>query len=414
MKEHLTESEQRVDALMKEAMNQEIPSEVVAGARQQLAVFRRQMENQELDSNDASPGLSFGSEKGLRFRRPAFAVIALAAAIVVAGILLWGPSHNRIYAQAVKLLANAPTLSCKLVTEGISVAAVFKEPGFVRSEITQEGSTGIYIENRTEGKGIWIYPERKTYREVNANLMQPPPEVSFINFLKSMPEHADEAIGERSIEGKTAKGFRAEYQGGSCSVWIHADTAEIVRIEFEAGVVSDFRFNKPVDDALFDLTPPAGYQKELNTLEVVQKKVTEAREVGPKGGLPLLYVDEMISLWHSGKQAEAVELFLAIPQVDSVAVAILECLGVKESDLPRLDSAKLTRIQKQFLEAAKAAKQLSRAIRSRISKAKNDGALGETELWKKRHQAFGRELMSPDYAAILNLVGVAIRKYEFK
>ena len=421
MKNHLTDSETNLDALLKETLNQETPPEAEAAGREQLASFQRRLTNRDRNADSASGIASSARPTNLLFQPRAIAAMALAASIVMAGVLFWNPAQNRVYAQAVERVEASRTFTCKITMKetmngqsGKSVVSIaFKEPGFVRSVLANGTSTNTSVLDLSNGRGITFSSTQRTYTQLGPNLTPTMAGIDLITFWKSLPERADSPIGEQSLNGKTARGFRVKHTDRTYTVWIYPDTREIVRIEDGSTVMTDLKFGGSLDDSLFELTPPAGYRKAPNALERVQDKVNAALQDKSDAHSQLLYVNEIISLWHSGRKDDAMKLALETPQAKPKSVTVLECLRVKESDIPTLDPDQRARIQRQFNEAATAAKQLCREIRVRIAKADKAGDSDTSEIYKQRHQAFGRKLMKSNYAALLNLVGTAIYKFKF-
>ncbi|MDA1274995.1 MAG: hypothetical protein O2960_13250 [Verrucomicrobia bacterium] len=184
--------------------------------------------------------------------------------------------------------------------------------------------------------------------------------------------------------------------------------ARNLRIEYPRAVY------QPLDDDLFDLTPPPGYQRELNPLERIAARIEAALAADGEEPGGLLHVKEALTLWHEGDKEEALSLLLGDPQPEPGPVRLLESLTLRESDLPMLEPSHLTELGEQFGTVASAAKELGREIRSRVREAEEAGETAQAALLKKRHKALGRELMRPDYVSILNLVGLSFyNNYQF-
>lgn len=72
-------------------------------------------------------------------------------------------------------------------------------------------------------------------------------------------------IGKKTIDGKTVVGFVAHSSMGGMTLWADPRTARPVRIELDMpamktrGVLSNFRYDIPLDPSLFSLEPPPGY-----------------------------------------------------------------------------------------------------------------------------------------------------------
>ena len=73
-------------------------------------------------------------------------------------------------------------------------------------------------------------------------------------------------VGEKVIGGKKTKGFKVPTSSGEEIIWADMDTRLPVEIDDPRGTDTDFQWNLPLDESLFSLTPPAGY--ELTTRQM--------------------------------------------------------------------------------------------------------------------------------------------------
>ena len=71
--------------------------------------------------------------------------------------------------------------------------------------------------------------------------------------------------GQKEIGGRAAVGFFTKCSMGNMTLWADPHTAKPIRIELDMpamktqGVLDNFRYDVPLDSALFSLKPPAGY-----------------------------------------------------------------------------------------------------------------------------------------------------------
>ena len=76
-------------------------------------------------------------------------------------------------------------------------------------------------------------------------------------------------IGDKTFENRPCKGWQVANSEGTVTVWADQKTAEIVRVEIEAGIVrtvmSDFKFNPKLDESQFSLEVPKGYEVVVKT-----------------------------------------------------------------------------------------------------------------------------------------------------
>jgi outer membrane lipoprotein-sorting protein len=216
--------------------------------------------------------------------------LATAAAIIVAVLVSFhylGGSASNAYADIAERLQKARTLLYTVTTttpiEGVpdmKMEVAFKEPGYMR--MTMPGGY-VSVMDCMQGKALSVIPARKQFVEMDmSNLPDDSGRRQFdaIEKLRSLPERADEVLGERQIDGRTVQGYRVTEDGVTNTVWIDPKTRELIEVEMEfdnapgmSGTMSDFRFDVELDDALFSLTPPDGYAR----LEI-QVDVSEASE----------------------------------------------------------------------------------------------------------------------------------------
>ncbi len=218
---------------------------------------------------------------------------AAAAAIIIAVLIglhyLAGPlaGTSTVFADVAERLHKARTLLYTVTTstavEGMPdmrMEIAFKEPGYMR--MTMPGGY-ISVMDCIQGKALSIIPERKQFIEMDMSNL--PDDVGRRQFdaierLRTLPQRADEVLGERVMDGRTVQGYRVTEEGVTNTVWVNPKTRELVEVKTEfdnapgmSGTMSDFRFDVELDDTLFSLTPPDGYTR----LEI-QVDASEASE----------------------------------------------------------------------------------------------------------------------------------------
>jgi hypothetical protein len=126
-----------------------------------------------------------------------------------------------------------------------------------------------------KSKAITLVPEKKF--AVVLDLKKVPNEGIAKNWLEDVrqqiraaidgPQNDVKTLGQRSIDGRAAVGFRLRVSERAMTVWADPETALPIRVESTSGfaqpksqhVLTDFRFNVDIDESLFSLEPPAGY-----------------------------------------------------------------------------------------------------------------------------------------------------------
>lgn len=206
--------------------------------------------------------------------------VAVAAGVVLAvalGLSLFGNSRTgSAYARVADLLHNARTLTYSLVTKTgvesmptVRLDVAFKEPGLFRTA-TADGYVTLLEATPDGARGISLIPGTKSYVAFQmAHVTDDPGKDpwAIVEQLRTLPEKADEALGVRDIDGRTLDGFRIREADATTTVWIDPKTGDLVRAELEFAnapgmnmILSDVRVDAEVDDSLFSMTPPEGYE----------------------------------------------------------------------------------------------------------------------------------------------------------
>jgi len=207
--------------------------------------------------------------------------LAIAAVILIAATItlyfIAGPfgATGKVYAEVAERLHKARTMIYNVTTsppvEGMpdmEMIVAFKEPGLMR--MTMPGGY-ISVMDSVSGKCLSIIPERKQFIEID---MSNPPDdtgrsqLDAIEKLRTLPERADEELGERTMDGRKLQGFRVTEEGVTNTVWIDTGTRELVEVNAEfanapgmSATMTGFQFDVDLDDAQFSLNPPAGYSR---------------------------------------------------------------------------------------------------------------------------------------------------------
>lgn len=221
--------------------------------------------------------------------------LATAAAVIIAALIGFhylGGSASNVYADVVERLQKARTLLYTVTTstaiEGMPdmrMEIAFKEPGYMR--MTMPGGY-ISVLDGIQGKGLSIRPDKKQFIEMDmSNLPDDAARRQFdaIERLRTLPERADEVLGERTVDGRVVQGFRVNEDGEIVTVWIDRQTRELIIVEREfpnvpgiSATMTDFQFDVELDDALFSLAPPDGYTRmeiQVDASEVAEQDLIE-------------------------------------------------------------------------------------------------------------------------------------------
>ena len=265
-----------VDELVGDALRKEMPPASERRMRAHLATLRNRIA--------AGRPKSFAG-RILQMPRWARVVPIAAAALIVAAVgayFLWTP--RVAFAEVIEQVREARTLSFKMTsqvtlpsgqnqsTEG---ECLVMEPGLFRYEVNGT----VMVMDGSKGKGLVLNEQTHTamVMTMTGKAAAANPGASFLETLRALKDRAAETLGEREMDGHRAVGFRvdagpAPVQGGltafgGCTLWADVQTGFPVRVEMTTemmgmkvnAAMTDFVVNPPLDEALFDVTPPEGY-----------------------------------------------------------------------------------------------------------------------------------------------------------
>ncbi len=262
-----------VDDLIRRRTHVQVPAEVEERLRSRLTEFRTRVE-QRPPGRLRTLAYSLIDSRALR-------VAAMSAALLVvvaAGVMLIPRESraNQVFAAAAAQLRNAQSLEYTVVLNAKPYVAVdfsYLAPGYRRI------SCSWGIEVRTDGvtgKQLGLFHGARTYLTEGGKQVESQAETEkFAEQLRSLPQTADEVLGEQRIGERTLIGYRLHKapNGGlpepkAVDIWIDAATREPDHVDItvqEQGEpehkmhIQNIRAGAQVNRALFDLTPPAGY-----------------------------------------------------------------------------------------------------------------------------------------------------------
>jgi outer membrane lipoprotein-sorting protein len=205
--------------------------------------------------------------------RPFIRWIFAAAAIVVFAVLLSlyaGHSTAAVWADVGDNLNKAQTVSLKVTVFQGKELRNEQETSFRgnRMRVESKGSIGIF--DMTSGKMLLLTPEGKSaYLGTLEDAKKQGWRNWFADLKNIVGNRNAKQIDAKKIDDRPCNGWQVVNSEGTVSVWADKKTAEIKRVEIEAGIVrtimSDFRFNRDIDPSQFSLEPPAGYETVVKT-----------------------------------------------------------------------------------------------------------------------------------------------------
>ncbi len=207
-------------------------------------------------------------------------ISSVCAAVVVAltALFVWmnlrGSRRSVVFADVVTNLQAVQSLSVDAILRRPESPEVRFHSDAAGARYRKTSSDGlIQIADGSQGKMLVLHPEGKTARirsyEVAAKETRP---VDFLlGRVESWRDQAVEDMGEKHLDGRLVVGFRARtadeaQRERQIDVWVDPETQLPVRIEMHyqddgvSLVIHNFAWNPALDESLFSLDPPEGYE----------------------------------------------------------------------------------------------------------------------------------------------------------
>ncbi len=220
--------------------------------------------------------------------------------LAIAGVAFWFYEGGATYALAdfLEPIREAKTVKCKVTTEFTAqsvrlkllpeamqrdlrkTTSVFMMLGATRSRretVNPDKSKTIHIWDGGQGKSISLLPAQKraeVFDDANKRREKTPGGGDPVAGWRSMlldahdrPDTKRESLGEKVIDGRQVVGFRISSPATVFEVWGDPKTGLPARVGWTTAAVpdvkctmSDFEFNVDMDESLFSVEPPAGYE----------------------------------------------------------------------------------------------------------------------------------------------------------
>ena len=303
-----------MDEMIRRATRVEVPAGVEDRLRGRLMEFRTRVEHRPPN------------------HRPALRVMAMAAALlaaVAAGLVLIPrqSSASRVYAAAAAQLRSSQSLEYTIVlnaTPYVAVEISFLAPGFRRINC----SWGIEVRaDGTTGKQIALFHATRNYVAEEGKQVQSSDD--FLEQLRSLPQAADEMLGEQWAGGTRLIGYRLHKAPPNTGIsgpqafdiWVDAATRETHHVDItiqEEGKpthqmhIQNIRSGAPIDRSMFDLTPPAGYTAMVKPgpTDSTQKTWALRPEIKPTSTVVAVVVPMSGSYLQASAALQQVEAYL--------------------------------------------------------------------------------------------------------
>ena len=214
------------------------------------------------------------------------AVIAIA---VLIGINLTGRS-GVAFADIVQPFLTARTATFKMTMEVQGAPTqtfdcLYAEPIRMR-QTTTDGSV-VVISDLRQGKIVTLIAAQKQAVVMEITNIPDDPNENQFNMFGEIRRHIQEAqeapddsvtfLGEQQIDGRTVVGYRVQKPAVDLTIWADRQTQLPVELKNVAGpttyTMTDIAFDVDLDESLFDLTIPDGY--EVGTLHADATEPTE-------------------------------------------------------------------------------------------------------------------------------------------
>jgi len=303
-----------MDEMIRRATRVEVPAGVEDRLRGRLMEFRTRVEQRPPN------------------HRPVLRVMAMAAALlaaVAAGLVLIPrqSSASRVYAAAAAQLRSCQSLEYTIVlnaTPYVAVEISFLAPAYRRINC----SWGIEVRaDGTTGKQIALFHATRNYVAEEGKQVQSSDD--FLEQLRSLPQAADEMLGEQWAGGTRLIGYRLHKAPPNTGIsgpqafdiWVDAATRETHHVDItiqEEGKpthqmhIQNIRSGAPIDRSMFDLTPPAGYTAMVKPgpTDSTQKTWALRPEIKPTSTVVAVVVPMSGSYLQASAALQQVEAYL--------------------------------------------------------------------------------------------------------
>ncbi len=155
------------------------------------------------------------------------------------------------------LLNGKPRDSMRLIVSG---------PNLVRSEF----AGGYSVSDFRAHKVIIVDSKRKHATVLEGTAFPVPEQTNFYLLFRDIAKNPTKTLPGREVDGKPAVGFLVVVDGHEGTVWVNPESKLPVRVEQTSKegndvveqVMRDIVFDRPLDDSLFRMDPPEGYEVE--------------------------------------------------------------------------------------------------------------------------------------------------------
>ena len=225
---------------------------------------------------------------------------------------------------------------------------------------TENSDQTMMIHNAIEGKSLFLDPRDKTATIsplVNVRLDDPMLSVAFDDPMLSVANIEKMAepgrypvvpLGKKQIDGRDADGIQFNIDGGQRNVWRDAASHRLVSLETNLDhvlptgqpfhmIYNDIVFDVPLDDSLFAIRPPPGYEvRELSPMGFQSIKLpatapaTRPADTQPHAHLPPRLEFRLVA--EPGDPSDADEM---IDPINKQPLRVLKAVELDDRDVAR-------------------------------------------------------------------------------
>jgi outer membrane lipoprotein-sorting protein len=205
------------------------------------------------------------------------AAAVLAFAAVGTFLIAIGGSSRVAYAEIKKQIQEAQSMTFTARMEGptpITVKFFMKGPGRMRQEM---GGGAVAVMDFERKRGVTLVPEHKIAvvmnLDIDPGLLKQ--QMQQAQPFKELLDGEKQDLGEVESGGLTTRGYRVRKDGQTLDLWVDAKTGTPHRMELPGMklAITEIRLNPELDDALFTLDVPVGYQVRERNMDL--SKTTE-------------------------------------------------------------------------------------------------------------------------------------------
>jgi hypothetical protein len=165
---------------------------------------------------------------------------------------------------AYQMTVQAPTLK-----QSMTMQVFLKEPTWMRVE-SSLGPVSVGYPEQDQYKILTLEPKTRTAvlmvkKKNKAQFSEEPDPMQLVERLRGLADKEAQPAGTKQFGDVQARGFRVQEGGVEWLIWANPKTRLPIQVELKLrddvrNTLSEFRFNPPLDDALFSLEVPKGYK----------------------------------------------------------------------------------------------------------------------------------------------------------